>query len=246
MRIAICDDEAIFRAHLLDIAEDYREERKDKKIFFEFFSESQALLEASRKIGGFDIYILDIVMPDINGIQLGSILRYDGIDSKIIYLTSSEEYALDSFHVKAFDYILKPITKEAFYKAIDEAINSIHIKRDKSAIIKTKDGIARVSFNSILYVESSNRALIYHLTGGTMVESTTLRGSFATAVSELLADSRFVCCGVSIVVNLHHITSVENEGVVFHNTEHLFLNKKLCRELRITWSKYLFDEETFL
>ncbi|MEE1154206.1 MAG: LytTR family DNA-binding domain-containing protein [Acutalibacteraceae bacterium] len=249
MRIAICDDEAIFRAHLLDIAEDYREERKDKKIFFEFFQNHKLYWkQVARLVVSIYIYIyiLDIVMPDINGIQLGSILRYDGIDGKIIYLTSSEEYALDSFRVKAFDYILKPITKEAFYKAIDEAINSIHIKRDKSAIIKTKDGIARVSFNSILYVESSNRALIYHLTGGTMVESTTLRGSFATAVSELLADSRFVCCGVSIVVNLHHITSVENEGVVFHNTEHLFLNKKLCRELRSTWSKYLFDEETFL
>ena len=215
MKIAICDDEAICRSQVLDIAEDYKEERKDKDISFEIFSDPQALLKATLDGGGYDIYILDIVMPDMNGIQLGVALRDADVDSKIIYLTSSEEYALDSFRVRAFDYILKPITKESFYKAMDEAINSIHIKRDKSAIIKTKDGTARVAFDSILYVESHNRVLTYHLVGGRAVESTTFRCSFADAVRELLADSRFAVCGVTAVVNLSHITSVENEGVVF-------------------------------
>lgn len=242
MRIAICDDDAIYRTQILDFTEDYKDERKDKKIDFEIFSDSKSLLEANRTNGGFDIYILDIVMPDMNGIELGSVLRDEGIDGKIIYLTSSKEFALDSFRVRPFDYILKPITREAFYKTMDEAINTINIKQDKSSVIKTKDGIARVAFDSILYVESSNRALLYHLKNGKFLETSSLRSSFAVAVSELLTDKRFALCGVSTVVNLNYITSIENESVIFQDKERIFINKKLCRELRNTWSDFLFNE----
>lgn len=243
MKVAICDDESLCRVQVLDIAADYAEERKDKEIVFEMFSEPEAVLKATREGGSYDIYILDIVMPSMNGIQLGQALRNEGVDGKIIYLTSSEEYALDSFRVRAFDYILKPIEKASFYKVMDEAVNSIHIKKDKGLIIKTRDGNARINFDSILYAELSNRTMTYHLAGGKTVESTTLRCSFGEAVGELLADGRFIQCGVSTVVNLHHITSVENEGVVFMDTERVFLNKKLCRELRGAWNTYWITKE---
>ena len=243
MRIAICDDEASCRARVLDVAHDYVEERKDKDVVFDTYSDPNALLEATRAGVTYDIYVLDIVMPDVNGISLGQAIREQGIDGKIIYLTSSKEYAIESFRVRAFDYILKPIEKDTFFKVMDEVINSIHIKRDRCAIIKTKDGNARVSFDSILYAALSNRTLIYHLSDSRTVESTTLRCSFSDAVGELLCDSRFEQCGVSTVVNLHHVTSVENEGVVFNSGERLFLNAKLCRKLRVAWNNYWISQE---
>ena len=243
MRIAICDDEAICRARVLDIAHDYMEERKDKSVSFEVFSDPCALLDAIRAGDAYDIYVLDIVMPDLNGIDLGQALRNEGVEGKIIFLTSSKEYAIDSFRVRAFDYILKPVEKEFFFTVLDEAINSIHIKKDKSVIIKTKEGNARVSFDSIFYVSLSNRSLIFRLAGKKVLESTTLRCSFSEAVSELLADPRFAQCGVSTVVNLHHVTAVENEGAIFNNEERLFLNKKLSRELRVVWNNYWISQE---
>ena len=51
MRIAICDDDAIYRTQILDFTEDYKDERKDKKIDFEIFSDSKSLLEANRTNG---------------------------------------------------------------------------------------------------------------------------------------------------------------------------------------------------
>lgn len=243
MKIAICDDESVCRAQVLDLAHDYVEERKDKEVSFQVFSDPCALLDATRAGDRYDIYVLDIVMPDMNGITLGQALRHEGVDSKIIYLASSKEYAIDSFRVRAFDYLLKPVEKESFFKVLDEAINSIHIKKDKCVIIKTRDGNARASFDSILYASLVNRALTFRLADNKMLESTTLRCSFSEAVVELLADPRFTQCGVSTVVNLHHITSVENEGVVFMNNERLFLNKKICRELRAAWNNYWITQE---
>ena len=128
VKIAICDDEKSCRAHVLGIAADYAEERKDKNIIFEMYSAPGALLDAVRKGINYDVFVLDIIMPQMNGVQLGLALRESGADGKIIYLTSTHEYALDSFRVRAFDYIMKPIAKDTFYKTMDEAIDSIYIK----------------------------------------------------------------------------------------------------------------------
>lgn len=243
MRVAICDDDNFCRAQVLDIATDYAEERKDKDVVFELFSEPEALLRATRENGNFDIYILDIVMPGMNGIELGQALRDDGVDSKIIYLTSSEEYAIDSFKIRAFHYLLKPIEMEVFYAALDEAISSISIKKDRGLIVKTKENSARITFDSIIYAELSKRAIIYHLVGGKTVETTSLRTTFIEAVQELLADKRFALCGASMVANMHHITMVESEGIVFMDTHRVFLGKKACRELRSAWNDFWISEE---
>lgn len=243
MRIAVCDDEAVCRAQLLDIATDYAEERQDKAVVFEYFSDPEALLKETEENGFFDIYILDIVMPGMNGIQLGQALRKSGADGKIIYLTGSQEYALDSFRVRAFDYLLKPIDKTTFYTVLDEAISSINIKKDRVLVIKTRDNNTRVTFDSILYALLDGRSIEYHLVGGKTVESTTLRTTFTEAVSELLQDKRFTLCGAGLAVNMHHVTAVESEGVVFTENERVLLGKKACRELRLKWSNYWINEE---
>lgn len=77
-------------------------------------------------------------MPDINGIKLGEQLRQDGYNGKIIYLTSSEEFAVNSYKVKAFDYLLKPLNKTEFFSTLNEAISAIFEKSDKNILIKTK------------------------------------------------------------------------------------------------------------
>lgn len=243
MRVAICDDDKLSRARLIDMAADYAEQRKDQTITFDQFSDPQTLLDAVCGGDSFDIYILDIIMPGMDGIRLGKALREKSANSKIIYLSSSTEYALDSYRVRAFDYIIKPIEKDAFCRVMDDAIALIHIKRDKSLIIKTKECSARVTFDSILCAELFKRAVLYRLVGGKTVESTTIRGSFADSVSELLADKRFMLTGQSMAVNLDHVTEIEGDAIVLGGTYRTSLGEKTCRKLRSVWSEYLFNEE---
>lgn len=243
MKIAICDDDSACLEQIHLLTTEYQEERKDKQLLFEQFSSPEDLIAVTRQGNYFDIYILDIVMPNKNGIKLGEILRNAGADGKIIYLTSSKDYALDSFRVRAFDYLIKPAQKLPFFQVLDDAINSVHRNKDKALVLKTKDGTSRITFDSILYAKLSKRIITYHLTNGKILESTTLRGTFADSVRELLLDQRFFLCSVSTVVNLHHITSVQNETVVFDNHEQIYFNQKLCRELRIQWNSYWTSEE---
>lgn len=243
MRIAVCDDERSCLSRAAAAAEEYQKERPGRSFRFELFSHPEDLLEAAEKIGGYDIYILDVVMPGLNGIALGTRLRSAGYEGKIIYLTSSEEYSLDAFRVKAFDYLLKPIAGEAFFQAIDEAVASISEKKDKYLLVKAKDRSVKLSYDSILYAEVSKRSVCYHLPGDRTVFSLSLRTTFAEAMAELTSDRRFVLASQSMVVNLDHITEIENEAVVFDRTYRSFLGEKNCRKLRSIWSKYLFEED---
>ena len=243
MKIAIVDDEPLCLEQVGSIAKDYEAERADKKVVFDIFSHPEDLLESAYNLGGYDIYVLDVIMPGTDGIKLGKKLREANYDGKIIYLTSSAEFAYDSFSVKAFNYILKPAKKEVFFHALDEAIASISDKKDKAILIKTKEKSVKLQFDSIMYAELANRAITYYLLGGKKVESTSIRTSFSEAMAELLADKRFTACSQSMVVNLDNITEVENDGVLFGSTYKAPLGEKNCRKLRNVWSDYLFNSE---
>lgn len=241
MKLAVCDDSAQCMKQTLAVANEYIARRKD--VSLASFSDPYDLLESAQKIGGYDIYILDIVMPAMNGIQLGQKLRNAGFDGKIIYLTSSEEYAIDSFKVKAFDYIMKPIQKETFDKVMDEAIASLAVKKDRAIVVKTKEAAIRIKYEDILYVELSRRVLVYHLKNGITVTSLHIRSSFSEAMAELLADRRFAPCGASMLLNLYHIRSVTGDAAVFDDQSVVYLSKKVCRDIRTAWNVYWTSQE---
>lgn len=243
MKIAICDDEASCREQVMEAAKQYVSSRPHMNLTFTQYTHPDDLIDSVEKNGGYDVYILDIVMPGMNGISLGLRLREKGYDGKIIYLTSSEDYSLDAFRVRAFDYILKPITAEAFSKSLDEALAQISAKKDKYLLVKTKERSVRITFDSILYAALNRRSIVYYLVGGRTVESTSLRSTFSEATAELLNDPRFRLCSVGMAVNLDHINEIENEAVVFGSDTRVFLGEKYCRKLRTEWSKYLFDME---
>ena len=241
MRIAVCDDDRQCRARVLSLLHDYAEQRQDRDVVLTEFPDPKALLLAAAD-GAFDIYILDIVMPEMDGIALGRALRDAGMESRILYLTSSEEYALPAYGVRAYQYLLKPVAQATLFAVLDELFSLDSGKKPRNLIVKTKTGTARLSTDRILYATLSRRAMVYHLDSGRTVESTTLRIPFTEAAAPLLEDKRFVLCGASLAVNLQHITMVENEAVVFLDAERIFLSKRVCRELRAAWSNFWVTE----
>ena len=243
MRMAFCDDEPLCLAQVMEIAEEYVRDHPDKRLSLHPFAHTEDLLDEAERTGGFDIYVLDVVMPGMNGILLGRKLRDAGYNGKIIYLTSSEEYSLDAFRVRALNYITKPITKEAFYEAVNEALDLIYVKQERSIVVKTKERSVKLTFDSILYVETAKRVVIYHLAGGKSAESLSMRSGFQESIADLLSDKRFALCGASAAVNLDHVTEVESEAVVFDGTDKVFFGKKACKSLRNIWSDYLVDAE---
>jgi len=242
LRIAICDDDKLCREQLLEIVNAYREQKQPGAII-SVYESAHALMHDVLSFGTFEIYILDIIMPGSDGIQLGKDLRKADPDGKILYLTSSAEYALESYQVKAFDYILKPAAKERLFQALDETIQTIVNRRNRSVIVRTRESSSMITLDNILYIELANKCILYHLTDGNIIESTSIRTTFSEAIQELLQDGRFALCSSSIAVNMYYVTTVDSDTLLFKNGSKLYIGLRAGRSLRSVWVNFVMNRE---
>jgi len=242
MKIAICDDNAQYREQIAAIVTEFAQPRH-RDVSLSVYEHPTALLDDVTRFGGFDIYILDIVMPVVDGVQLGVQLRRCDAQGKIIFLTSSQEYALDSYRARAFDYILKPVKKERLIAALEEAAGTIPNRKDKSILVKSRESTVKLTYDSILYAELADRKIRYRTIGGNTIEGSSIRVTFSDAVAELLNDDRFVLCGPGLAVNLYYITMVNNDSLIFKNGLQLYVGKRAGKELRTVWFDFWMNKE---
>lgn len=242
MRIAICDDDTLCREETTQLVKDYIE-KSVRIIDLAVYEKATDLLEDVQRTGSFDVYILDILMPKLSGIDLGLRLRELDTDSKIIYLTSSPDYALPAFKAKASEYLLKPAKPQELFSALDAALAHLCEKREKAMVVKTGQSSIRLSFDSILYAELKAKDIHYHLTNGKVIESMSIRTGFAEAVQDILRDNRFSMCSTSMVVNLYHIHALTSDTLTFQNGQTVYLSRRASRELRSIWADFWMNKE---
>ena len=242
LRIAICDDEAWHVQQTTNFVQEYLRHRPQVSGHIFPFSRGQELLCQAEEAGGFDLYLLDIIMPGLNGIETGRQLRELGDGGEIVYLTTSPDYAVDSYSVRAFFYLLKPLEKERLFEVLDAAIKKLNDRRSKAALIATKDGPRRVLLDQILYVERVGRRLRYYCSNDT-VDSVSLRVPFHTAVEPLLADPRFCQCGSSFAFNLQHVAGVRGQEVLLDNGFSVAIPRAAVSVFKQAWGNFWLEED---
>ncbi len=119
----------------------------------------------------------------------------------IIFLTSSPEFAVESYAVKAYDYILKPVSKDKLFSILD-AVIAEEQKPLEGLTVKTRLGIARILFSRLAFVEIMSKKLYFHLADGGVREVTASLSAFE---EELLARAGFVKVHRSYIVNLWQV-----------------------------------------
>ncbi len=238
IKMALCDDDAEQRASTVRLLQVYAAQRPELAVKLSVFSSGPEVLAAEEKGAQFDLYVLDVVMPEMSGIELGVRLREQGCTGAIVYLTVSPEYAVDSYEAQAFYYLLKPVEQERLYKVLDLVAASIAKHRAACVTVKTKDGLRLVPVDGIAYVELAGRSACYHLAGGEKIESVTMRTAFQTEMAPLLANWGFFACGASFVVNFYYVTSVEKRFLTLEGGDRVPLSRGQMSQIRQQWSDY--------
>lgn len=242
LRIAICDDDSLCRSEVTQLVEEYIQ-LSGRAIELTIYENGTDLLEDARRTGTFDIYILDILMPLMDGIDLGIQLRDLDSDSKIFYLSTSPDYAIRATRARVWEYLLKPVNKAELFPSLDEAFATLADKRERAIVVKTSHSSIRLTFDSILYAELNKKNVHYHMTNGKVIESISIRTGFSEAVQEMLRDNRFIMCSTSMVVNLYHIAEINNNSLTFQNGKTIYLSRQVSRELRSIWSNFWMNKE---
>lgn len=238
LKLALCDDDEEQRTAISALLQQYTAARPNLAIKLFIFSSSLTLLESVEEEGPFDLYILDIVMPELSGIELGMRLRELENHGTIIYLTISPEYAVDSYAARAFYYLIKPVAPEQLYPVLDRAVAEMEKQKAACITVKTKDSLHRVRMDDILYAELSNRTVHYYLANGERLDSVTVRGTFRDEVAPLLKDSRFFLCGASFVANLFYVTAVDKSCFQMDGGKRVPLSRPLSAQARQRWHDY--------
>lgn len=206
MQIAMVDDSLEDVSRLKSYLERYS---RETGITHEsaYFEDAEIFLQGATN--RFDLVIMDIDMPGINGVDAARQLRKDGNSIVIMFVTNMPQYALAGYEVEAVDYVLKPLSYQDFALKMQKASRYVHRNRDATITLQTADGVVSVQASEIQYVESALHYLLYHTTRGNWK----VRGSMAQAEKELMP-LRFVRCNSGFLVNLRHVQAIEKEDVL--------------------------------
>ena len=235
MQIALCDDEEIYHEKIQNLIRQYKLIHSDRTFSLSSFSSGRELLNHVDEYGGFDLYILDCIMPGMNGIELGSALRRRDDAGILLYLTTSPDFALDSYRVDAFDYLLKPMDRDLFFQSLDKAYRSFSQILQEVVAVKTADSIRMLSIADIRYAERMEKHIDYCLTDNTVIHSTSFNGSFRHAVDELLTHKGMLLVGSSFVVNLSHVTEVTKSDLVLTGNLHVPVPRRMYEAVKKKW-----------
>lgn len=204
-RIGIAEDEEQALERLQEFLSRYAGEHS-MEIAVTPFSDGQDLVEGYRPI--YDLLLIDIEMPRMNGMEAaGKIRRTDPL-VPIIFVTNLARYAVRGYEVGAIDFVVKPVSYYAFAMKLRRALALIEGRQERSLIFPLRDGFRRVSEGEIRYIEINGHQMTVHLKEESFVVSGTLR-----KIEEQVTPGRFARCNSCYLVNLSFVSAVEGDEV---------------------------------
>lgn len=235
-KIAVCDDDVSTLAETQSFLDRYRRERKLELVHTAFRSPVELLAEIERGVR-FDILFLDILMPVQDGIETAAeIRRYDGA-VKIIFLTSSAEFAVQSYEVDAHFYQLKPLRWESLSRVMDSALEKCERERENRLILHCKSGIICLDPDRLEFCEVIHRTLLFHLSSGKVLEST---GSLDELCRRLLPWGCFLRPHRSYLVHLGYVQSISYRAVTMSSLTEIPIPRGKYSEIKDAFLAYAF------
>ena len=231
--IAVCDDNQE-EAHLIGRMTQEIMAQREIEAQVDLFFDPESLLDKLQQTQiQYDLFLLDILMEERNGIQLAQALRQRGYRGKLIYITVSRDYAIDGYKVKADDYLLKPVEKDI----LDQAIGRV-LPRLETVLLETTGGMKILQLQQILYAESTGHYVLIQL--GDKGEPLRLRATLLQ-VQQKLGAEKFVRCHKGYLVNLAQVQEVRvsTSQILLHGGDAIPLGRQYRYEVQKAVVQYV-------
>lgn len=243
MKIAICDDSKKDLEAIYQIVSKYYTNKKIKVTIDKFDNPrillNNIFLDDKSK---YDLFILDIIMQQ-NGVDVAKKIVKSYPNAVIIFQTSSPEFAVDAFRIHAFDYILKPLKISQIHECLDRANETIKNQKKTIFQIKSSDlSLVTIDTKDVLYIESNDRRLLFHLKNNNCISTTTLRTKFLESIPFDYKEENFLECHNSFLINMNYIKTIKNNEFIMIDDSSIPISKRLYKEAKDTYIKYLVGE----
>lgn len=239
---ALCDDETAELNKTEKILNDYEQEHPEVDFIIERFESADELIyRIEDKNYAPDLIFMDIYMPgpggvsDSLGMEAAKKLRDMGSKAKLFFLTTSREFALEAFDVEAFQYLLKPISQERLFGALDKFLESEEEERKRYILLKKEGRFVKVAVNDIVCCEAQGKTqCLYFADGKEYRQRMTMMELY-----ELLSPyQEFAKIGVAFIVNLEYVDSLSAQDICLTGGRKIYLPRGAYKGLREQYFNY--------
>lgn len=237
LKIAICDDDVQELSRISDLLSQYKTE-KNAVLKYDAFSVAIELLEAMRQ-QVYDILILDVLMPGIDGIKVAHEIRSFDSGVKIIFLTSSPEFAVESYAVNAHYYLLKPGIPDMLFSVLDRIFLE-KSRAEETLSIMHPSGLMHLPIACVEFLEVYSKRLIFHLDDGSIKE---IRGSLSDFEDQFLCRDNFFKVHRSYIVNMEYIQSINAKEITTYTGQTVPVSRLLHGKVKEAYMHFLFLEK---
>lgn len=229
IKIAVVDDEKIILNYYKELFRCYQEEYSGRKKFeVKYYHSGEGLLR-EEDFNELDVLYLDCFMGEgkMDGIAVASAVRKKNNEVKIIFLSSTSEFALEAYQVKAWNYVVKnSITKTSFLKDLDELLNSLTVQ-PLQFVWRFNGQMEMIDLTEIMYVERIKRKNIINTTFGERQCYDTL-----SSMEEQLGSKMFVRVNRSTFVNVRYIKGINNEEIFMKDGKRFYISSKNYKSVK--------------
>lgn len=215
--IAICDDNKQYRDLITNYIETYNSNMNAKFIVDVFCTGSDLL---KQNLLHYQIFILDIEMNDLNGIETATEIRKVNKHGILWFLTVSKEYIMEGYKAEAYKYLLKPLDYDQFSKEFADTIQWMQEKTVKLLTIPYNGDLYQINANDINYIEVLGHKIIYHTDNDVIESIDTLHN-----IEETLMNLNFYRIHRSFLINLSKVKHLRKTEVIMNNNEHVPLSR---------------------
>lgn len=238
LKIVICDDDINFLKMLKEIIRKELQKHGINEFEFKSFHSGKELCEEETIIKEYNVFFLDINMPEISGMDIAKKIRKENRAALLIFITAFNDYAVEGYKVEAIRYIVKDMIDKYMPECIEAVIEKCKLKTF-SKEYQFVEGVRRLLVASIEHIESSKHRLIFYIKNKdgsteklTMYETLDL-------IQDDLKDYGFIRIHKSYLVNMRSIKDIFRYSVILRTDIELPIPKEKYPSLRKEYYEYV-------
>ena len=238
IRIAICDDMESSLDEISSLVKEYFSSRPSARYIAEEYTSPLSLVESNK---AYDILILDIIMSSISGTEIARRILGRNPESRIIFISSSSDYAVDAFALGALHYITKPVGRTAFEEAMNRAMESLRRKEEGRLMINMRNSMVQsVECSKIIYIESIGYTRIVHTAAGNYEE---VKQTLSALYEELekICQGQFIMPYRGYIVNLDSIRTITPGKITLCDGSAVLIKRGDYRRIRDIFFSWVFS-----